>query len=561
MMSKHLRALALLTALLFAASGCAGQSADAPGEVPFTAGAYPVDAAAECERDEAGQLKPGLARIDAPDENTVVFELCAPDPSFLQKLTAAPNGIQDSGYLVSASTSGDILSKPNGTGPLQVTSSDDYSVVYQRFENYWGNPSASQRVIVQWQPDPAARLVQLEAGSVDGIDNASKDDLARLLGNPSFTVTPRQPIATMYLSLNTDVAPLNNIDVRKAIALAIDRQQIVDLFFPNGSVPASHFVPCAVEFGCSGPSSNQFSRETARALLASSGLSEGLELTLYYRDVQRVHTPDPAGIATDIQSQLAEIGIDLTIEGVEPATFIAEMNAGNLKGLVLTGWTPDYLDVMNFLLPPLVNDPARFGSNYSPFDGSIRSVGVEPKPRAREMLMEEVNEAILDTSILVPIAHGSSGLIWTSTVNGAHASPIAFEDFAKLSVTGRDQVVFLTTVAPISLYCSDETDANTFRFCNVVNERLYQIESSGTIPVPRLATNCAESKDSLKWTCTLREGVRFHNGASLDAGDVRDSFAAQWDCAHPAHVGRTGDFRYWAFMSGFLNPNACVDPQ
>lgn len=547
--------------LVFAAAGCAAPSADVPNEVPFAAGAYPVDGAASCELDDAGQPKPGLARIDAPDENTVVFELCAPDPAFLQKLTAAPNGIQDSGYLVSASTSGDILNKPNGTGPLQVISSDDYSVVYQRFEGYWGDLSASKRVVVQWQPDPAARLVQLEAGSVDGIDNAAKDDLARLVADSSFTVTPRQPIATMYLALNTDLVPLDNPDVRKAIALAIDRQRIVDLFFPSGSVPASHFVPCAVEFGCSGPASNQFSRETARTLLAKSGLSDGFELTLYYRDVQRVHTPDPVGIATDIQAQLAKVGIDVTIEGVEPATFIAEMNAGNLKGLVLTGWTPDYLDVMNFLLPPLVNDPGRFGSNYSSFQESIKSVGIEAESRARELLMNKVNESILDTSIIVPIAHGSSGLIWASNVRGAHASPIAFEDFSKLSVTDRDQVVFLTTVAPISLYCSDETDANTFRFCNVVNERLYQIESSGTTPVPRLATSCTESSDSLTWTCALRKDVRFHNGASFDAGDVRDTFAAQWDCAHPAHIGRTGDFRYWAFMSGHLNPDACVDPQ
>ena len=560
-MSAGVRFKVAIAALLFAAAGCAGQSASAPNELPFAAGSYPVEKAAECELDEAGAPKPGLARIDAPDERTVVFELCAPDPSFLQKLTAAPNGIQDSGYLLSASVSGDILSKPNGTGPLRVNSTDDYSVVYERFESYWGNPSASQRVIVQWQPDPAARLVQLAAGTVDGIDNAAPDDLARLLEDPAYIVTPRKPIATMYLALNTDAVPLDNINVRRAIALAIDRQQIVDLFFPKGSVPASHFVPCAVEFACSGPSSNQLSRETARTLLASNGLSDGLDLMLYYRDVQRVHTPDPVGIATGIQAQLAEIGINLTIEGVEPATFIAEMNAGNLKGLVLTGWTPDYLDVMNFLLPPLVNDPARFGSNYSQFQRLINSVGIEVKPRARELLMGEVNAAILDTAVLLPIAHGSSGLIWASNVIGAHASPIAFEDFSKLSVTGRDQVVFLTTVAPISLYCADETDANTFRFCNVVNERLYQIESSGTTPIPRLATECTESEDSLKWTCSLRKDVRFHNGASLDAGDVRDSFAAQWDCAHPAHVGHTGAFRYWEFMSGFLNPNSCVDPQ
>ena len=72
--------------------------------------------------------------------------------------------------------------------------------------------------------------------------------------------------------------------------------------------------------------------------------------------------------------------------------------------------------------------------------------------------------------------------------------------------------------------------------------------------IPALATSCDANADLTVWTCTLREGVTFHNGATLDANDVVLSYAAQWDMEHPLHVGRDGNFAYFsALFGGFLN--------
>ena len=150
-----------------------------------------------------------------------------------------------------------------------------------------------------------------------------------------------------------------------------------------------------------------------------------------------------------------------------------------------------------------------------------------------------------------------SAVAWSSAVNGAHSSPIADENFAQVSINGREQVAFLQSVEPASLYCADETDNNVLRICSQIYESLYTVETGGTELAPSLATACEPNKKLTVWTCTLREGVRFHNGARFDAGDVRDSYAAQWDCALPTHVGRSGLFRYWEFMSSFLNNDRC----
>jgi ABC-type transport system substrate-binding protein len=547
-------------ALLLVASGCAGQSADAPSEVPFTAGAYPVDAAAECERDDAGQLKPGLARIDAPDERTVIFTLCVTDPTFLQKMTIVTYGINDSGYLAAAAADGSILSAPNGTGPLQLISwsKDQEEVVLGRFNDYWGEKAASERIVLKWQGDSAARLVQLEAGVVDGIDNVAADDIETLSANSDYQVMKRLPVTTLFAGVNTSFKPFDDIRVRQAIAMAIDSARIVENFYPAGSAPATHYVPCAITYGCEGEAWWPTDRDRARALLAEAGYPDGFKTRIVYRDAVRASNPDPTGIATDLQAQLAEIGIDAMLEVQEATVFDANSFSGLIDGIFIRGWTPDYLDPLNFLYRNLVTNNLMFGGVVEAIAAPLRAASSKPNSPERASLFAEANNALREAAILTPLGHGSSAVAWASSVQGAHSSPITDENFADVSIAGEEQLVFLQSVEPASLYCADETENNNLRICSQINESLYTIKAGGTEIIPSLATSCESNKNLTVWTCTLRDGVRFHNGARFDAGDVRDSYAAQWDCAHPSHVGRSGLFRYWEFMSSFLNPDRCV---
>ena len=110
---------------------------------------------------------------------------------------------------------------------------------------------------------------------------------------------------------------------------------------------------------------------------------------------------------------------------------------------------------------------------------------------------------------------------------------------------------------PLSLYCGDESDGETLRACEQLNESLYAYEVGGTKTIPALATECSSNPELTTWTCTLRDGVTFHDGAALDANDVVLSYAVQWDASHPLHVGRSGAFEYFpGLFSGFLNPPA-----
>jgi ABC-type transport system substrate-binding protein len=154
---------------------------------------------------------------------------------------------------------------------------------------------------------------------------------------------------------------------------------------------------------------------------------------------------------------------------------------------------------------------------------------------------------------MVPIAHGGAFYVAGSDVQGAYAPPWGETAF-NLWDNGTDTLVFVQGNEPISLYCSDETDGESLRACAPVVEALYSYDAEGIVQ-PQLATECVPNEDLSVWTCSLRQGVLFHDGTTFDANDVVASFTAGLDAASPLHVGNTGVFEYYDYLwNGLINP-------
>ncbi len=549
---------ALIAALL--ASGCASGSSRVD-TIPFVAKSYPADGAATCVKNDDGTLHQGLSNIESVDAATVVFTLCAPDPAFLQKLSFVPFTIDDSGYLQSATADGSILDQPNGTGPFKLTGwAKQEQIVLGRNDQYWGEKAKADTLTFLFQPESSARLLLLQSGTADGIDNIAESDYTSVSKNPELTVYSRSALGSLFIGLNTSLAPFDDLRVRKAIALTVDSQRIVNNFFPTGSEKAEYFTPCAVKYGCEGEPWYQQDLVAAKQLLTDAGYPNGVDVTLSYRDAVRLSNPAPNEIATDVQAQLAEIGIRVKLEVVEATTFFAETAAGTAP-MWISGWIPDFLDTSNYLDLYFGKGAApRFGEPVPAVGEALAQADVTYDSPERAAMFAAANNALRDSIIMVPLGHGASNVAYQADVTGAHASPIADENFAVMNPGGRGKLVFVGSLEPASLFCGDEGDNDAFRVCSQISEGLYGIKTGGTEPEPVLATGCTASKDKLTWTCTIRSGVKFHNGATLDATDVVDSFVTRWDCASPLHKGRTGQFSYWSFFSGFLNPASCAKP-
>jgi peptide/nickel transport system substrate-binding protein len=532
-------------------AGPSGSAAAEESRAPFAARSYPDGAPADCAY--GGEF----SQIKAIDELTVEFDLCYADPAFLAKIAFVANGIQDTDYLKANMENHLILARPNGTGPFkfgEYVRGDHVTLV--RNDDYWGEKAKPTELVVQWNSEAAARLLALESGTVDGIDNPGPDDFTTIQGNSDLKLYNREALNVMYVGWTNTFAPFDNEQVRQALAQGIDRQRIVDNFYPGGSEVADYFTPCNIEFGCEGDPWYEFDAAAAKQKLAFAGFPNGFSTHIYYRDVVRGYLPDPNVVAQELQKQLKDnLNITADIVVQESGTFLDNSSAGLLDGLYLLGWGADYPDPTNFL-DYHFNNPGNL--QFGTIDPSITEaldIGAQTLDKdARQAAYVEANNAIREHVPMIPIAHGASATAFKADVVGAHSSPLGNENFAVMDPGARGTMVWMQNAYPISLFCADETDGETLRMCEQMTEALYAYEVGGTAAIPSLATGCEANADATVWTCTLREGVKFHDGASLDAGDVLDTYALQWDLDHVLHIGRTGAFEYFAgFFGQYLN--------
>lgn len=499
-----------------------------------------------------------IQSITAVDARTVQFILCEPDGAFPQKVAFSSVGIQPLEHLVATGGGGEALFRnPVGTGPYSLESWNLGSeIVLARFEEYWGDAAFEPTAIFRWTSEAAARLVELQAGAVDGIDNPGAGDFEVIAADPNLQLFEREGLNIFYLGMNNLFAPFDNQLVRQAVAYAIDKQRIVDNYYPPGSTVATQFMPPAIFGFTSSTEPFPYDPEQARALLAEAGVTLPLEVTLNYRDVVRGYLPQPGIVAQDIQAQLAEVGINVTIEVMESGTFLDESDLGNLA-FYLLGWGADYPDATNFLDVHFgAGSTLQFGERDEEVIALLNEAGVTADPEARLELYRQANELLRDHAPMLPIAHGGSGVAYTADIVGAHVSPLGNEALSVMEDPSDDNIVFMQNGEPAGLYCADETDGEALRVCEQITEPLLAYEVGGTAVVPSLATDYTVSEDGLTWTFNLREAT-FHDGSAFDANDVVATYAVQWDAAHPLHVGRDGGFTYWTYLfKAFLNAPA-----
>lgn len=502
-------------------------------------------------------------KIEAVDELTVEFTLCFPDPAFPSKVAFSALNIHSQDVLEATGGGGtELFQNPVGTGPYALDTWDlGNEIVMSRYEDYWGDPALEETLIFRWNSEASARLAALQAGEVDGIDNPGVNELAIIEGDDSLALFPRPGTNVFYLGLNNFVEPMDNLLVRQAIAHAIDRQGIVDRFYPAGSIAATQFMPPVIASGYT-PEVEPFpfDQDRARELLEESGVELPIQLEISFRDVVRTYLPTPGLVAQDIQAQLAEVGIEVEVVQMESGAFLDASDAGQLE-LYLLGWGADYPDATNFLDFHFSTGASdQFGEKFPEITEPLALAGQLSELSERQPIYAEANTALRDLVPMVPIAHGASAVAYRAEIEGnVHSSPLGNEYFAVMEDPSDDTFIWMQNGEPAGIYCADETDGEALRVCEQINESLLGYEVAGTDVVPVLATEFSSNEEATVWTFTLREGVTFHNGDAFDANDVVISYAAQWIEDHPLHVGRDGNFTYFsAFFSSFITMDQIV---
>ncbi len=549
---QYLATFIILASVVLAA--CQPAAPSEPTQPPFpTAGPFTPTMREAASCDYGGIIK----SIEAVDRLTVKFTMCVPDPAFPAKAAFSAFQIYPSEYLQSTGGGGTLIEKPIGTGPfvLEAWNRGD-NVTLRRFDNYWGAKATSATAVIRWSAEGPQKLIELQAGPVDGIDNVAVDDIPTVQADPNLQLTPRDPFNIFYVGFNNTYPPFDNEKVRQAIAMSIDRDRLIDTFYPPGSSVADQFLPEGLLARPTASKWYDFNPVAGKALLAEAGFPDGFETTLSYREAVRGYLPEPPVIAQDIAAQLkANLNVDAKLDMMESGAYLDASDAGELKGLHLLGWTGDYPDPTNFYDYHFgAGASKQFGTKWDDITSRLTQAAQLGDEDARRALYTEVNDLIKQHVPMIPIAHGASAAAYKAAVVGAHASPLGNESLEVMYIPGQETFVWMQNAEPIGLYCADESDGESLRVCEQINESLLAYEVGGATVIPSLATGYTSNTDATEWTFTLRDRVMFHDGSLFDANDVVLSWAVQWDAADPLHVGRVGDFSYFSGLFGsFLN--------
>jgi ABC-type transport system substrate-binding protein len=554
--SSNTTAAPATTGAATTAGGAATSGAATTGGSAAPAGnLLKFDESAKCGTDA---YKGEIAKLEAVDASTVKFTLCSADVAIPSKVAFSALQILPSEYIEKAggTKGGDLVNKPIGTGPYVLKQWDKGSqIVLEANPNYWGTKPIAKTVVFQWNGESAQRLVQLQSGAADGIDNVGTTDFDTVKNDGNLQLVERPALNVFYVGFNVDNPPFDNEKVRQAIGYAIDKQRIVDNFYPKGSTVATQFLPAAIPGYTKGFTDFTFDQAKAKQLLQESGVALPINVTMSYRDVARGYLAQPAPVAQDIQAQLAAVGINVTLDQQESTTFIDNANKGKLP-FYLLGWGADFPDATNFFDYHFgAGGTPQFGKGFTDIQTLITQGGQKPTQSDRDAIYAQVAKLLAQHVPMVPVANGGSATAYKKGVQNPQASPLTSEIMAKMGIAGKDQFVFVQNGEPGGLYCADESDGEALRVCEQIGESLLAYKINGTEVEPSLAESYESSPDLKEWTFHLRKSVKFSDGSDLDANDVVKSYRVQWDAADPLHQGREGNFTYFsALFGGFLNP-------
>lgn len=311
-------------------------------------------------------------------------------------------------------------------GPFKIASmSMNENVILEKNENYWDAENVSlQKVTFRYVLDQATALTAYESGEVDGVASIPSSDFARLKAeNAGVQTSPSY--GTVYYDFNCSAEPVNNVLVRKAICLAIDRQSIIDnvvqvdaqpaysFLAPGYSVDGKDITEGRESFGLSATADV----EGAQAALAEAGYPNGEgfpTLTLSYYDNDTVKKVVEA-MAEMLKNNL---NINVEVSSNEWSIFYDDVQKGNYQ-VAAMGWSADYVNPMSFLPLCKTGDSSNnlFYSNAD-YDALVDQVKAENDPAKAAELTLQADAIVSNDYAVLPLYYKSNNYLMHDNISG-----------------------------------------------------------------------------------------------------------------------------------------------
>ena len=363
-----------------------------------------------------------VSGLRALDEHTLQVTIDAPKPYFLLKLTYPTAFVLDKANVESGQ---EWFRAPNGTGPFKLTE-------WQRFEQityeanpdfYLGKPSIPT-VIVKLFSGVGQRLY--ESGEIDmtGISYSSAErflDPTEPLHNELVTGVN---LCTGFVTFDTTQPPFDDLKVRQAFSMAFDRQKYIDVVLNGRALPAIGIYPPGLPGFNIALDGLPYDPERARQLLAESKYGKDLPPIVY----------TDAGIGSSIGADVAALaqmwqqvlGVEITVENLEPNYYIDKIYAGEHGQIFGGGWCADYPDPENFADVLFHSGSLQNSGGYSnpKLDMLLEAARVEQDVSKRIQMYQQAEQIIVNDAPVLFTIHSLSYQLVKPYVKGYVFTPI-----------------------------------------------------------------------------------------------------------------------------------------
>ncbi len=365
----------------------------------------------------------GIESVEVVDEYTVKIKLMQPSAVMLAKLSlTGVFGMVDPAEIMAQ---GDKYGTPAGTivgtGPFKFVEwiPDDH-ITLERNNDWWGGPPRLAKIIFRSIPDNSARFAELQAGTIHQADLA-QTDLAAASEDPNIKIYPLPSLSTGYIAFQQCTAPFDKLEVRQAIAHAVDWAALIEPFYGEWAMPAQSFQPPAILGHNPNVKQYEYDPEKAKELLAAAGLPDGFETDFWYIPVIRGYFPDSKAIGEAIAADLAKVGIKVNLQTKDWGAYLDDRNNGKFPMWML-GWGSDNGDPDNYLgwhfYHPIGEPKVEDCYANDKVAELIIQGRTEPDLAKREAIYQEAEQLIHDDVARIPVAWTIGAVVMRAEVKG-----------------------------------------------------------------------------------------------------------------------------------------------
>jgi dipeptide transport system substrate-binding protein len=383
-----------------------------------------------------------IAKIEKVDDYTVRFTLTRPEAPFLADLGMDFASILSKEYadnMLKAGTPEKLDLNPVGTGPFVLQQyQKDSRILYKANPDFWGTKPKIDRLVFSITPDASVRYAKLQKGECQVMPYPNPADIASMKKDTKINLMEQPGLNVGYLSFNTEKKPLDNVKVRQALTMAVNKQAIIDAVYQGAGQAAKNLIPPTMWGYNNDVKDYAYDPAKAKELLKEAGMPDGFSIDLWAMPVQRPYNPNARRMAEMVQADWAKIGVKAKIVTFEWGEYLKRAKAGEHQ-TVMMGWTGDNGDPDNFFATLFSCAAAKDGSNYSrwcykPFEDLIQPARAEADHNKRIELYKQAQVVMHDQAPALIIAHSTVYEPVSKKVSGYVVDPLGKHHFENVDI-------------------------------------------------------------------------------------------------------------------------------